>query len=494
MNEIRMIPTEQLHHHPENPRKGLGDLTELADSIRTNGIMQNLTVIRGHMMSMDEYVAMARAEGVDKVAAIGTYTPENAWTAEGYTVVIGNRRMEAAKAAGLAEVPCAVSDMDHRTQISTMLMENMQRADLTVYEQAQGFQMMMDLGFSPKEIGEKTGFSEKTVRDRIKFTKFNQKNFESAVKNGATLIDMLEISKLESKADQNDAMKAVGTNNFRQVLNRKLGDQKYGKNCERLGKIAQEEGIREIPDGEIVWRNFDSQGTPTGTYENEDKIRKAIRKAVKANDGKQVFYQFGRGWDSDDAKLELYTRKEIEAKEPSEEEKAQRERERARQKKLREVKKMWAEAYQLRTSFIREYSVNVNGTGMSMIGKVIIRYALSQQEAWGKKPLPARHDWQEKYIRDVLGIKQEEYEDSRSIWEIVEEKGIPVIRAALAWFCGGGVLDCDTPESGSYYYYDGSFRENRGIVKRYDFLKEVGYEMSDMEIQLMDGTHPIYQV
>ena len=42
MNEITMIPIERLYSHPDNPRKELGDLTELADSIKANGILQNL--------------------------------------------------------------------------------------------------------------------------------------------------------------------------------------------------------------------------------------------------------------------------------------------------------------------------------------------------------------------------------------------------------------------------------------------------------------------
>ena len=45
MNTITMIPVGLLEHHPENPRKDLGDLTELTASIRKNGIMQNLTVV-----------------------------------------------------------------------------------------------------------------------------------------------------------------------------------------------------------------------------------------------------------------------------------------------------------------------------------------------------------------------------------------------------------------------------------------------------------------
>ena len=149
-NKIFMIPIGSLLHHPKNPRQDLGDLTELADSIRARGVMQNLTVVK---------------------------CPEE----EGkYWVVIGNRRLEAARMAGLDSLPCSVAEMDEKEQLATMLMENMQRQDLTVYEQAQGFQMMMDLGFTQKEISEKTGFSESTVRNRLKLTKFKEKDFSAA--------------------------------------------------------------------------------------------------------------------------------------------------------------------------------------------------------------------------------------------------------------------------------------------------------------------------
>ena len=466
MNNITMIKVEQLEHHPENPRKDLGDLTELVESIKANGIMQNLTVVK------------------------------NKFVPDLYTVVIGNRRMEAAKMAGLAEVPCVISEMDPRTQISTMLMENMQRADLTAYEQAQGFQLMMDLGFTAKEIGEKTGFSEKTVKDRIRFTKLNQKNFSDAVAKGATLMDMLEISKLKSKNDQNEVMKAAGTNNFRRVLKEKLSEQKYEENCEHLRKICAEEGLQEIPKGASVWQEYTSQGTPTGTYEKDEKVRAAIKKMVKGNKDVQLFFQFGKDWGSDDARLQIYKKKEAaQAVDMTEEEKKRKEYDRARQKKVREVKKLWAETYRLRMDFIREYTVT-NGFGMTTISKLILRYALSQQVYWGRKPLPERHDWKEKYIRDALGIQQEEYEENKSLWTMIEERGIPQIRATIAWVCGGGVFDCDTPEAGKYHYYDGDFspNSNDGMMdERYEFLKEIGYEMSDLEIQLMDGTHPVYQ-
>lgn len=69
MTNITYIPVEQLHPHPDNPRKELGDLTELADSIRANGVFQNLTVVPR--------------------ALTGEITGET-WQ-DGYTVIIGHR-------------------------------------------------------------------------------------------------------------------------------------------------------------------------------------------------------------------------------------------------------------------------------------------------------------------------------------------------------------------------------------------------------------------
>lgn len=75
-----------------------------------------------------------------------------------YVVLIGHRRMAAAKLAGLTELPCVIVDMTEREQVQTMLVENMQRSDLTVYEEAKGFQMMLDLGDTVETVAEKPAF------------------------------------------------------------------------------------------------------------------------------------------------------------------------------------------------------------------------------------------------------------------------------------------------------------------------------------------------
>ena len=114
---LRAMRIDALMHHPDNPRKSIGDIEELTDSIRKNGVMQNLTVVPAE----DE---------------LGKF-----W------VLIGNRRFEAEKKAGLDELPCRVAEgLSKIEQIGIMLEENMQRADLTIVEQAQGFQLMLDMG------------------------------------------------------------------------------------------------------------------------------------------------------------------------------------------------------------------------------------------------------------------------------------------------------------------------------------------------------------
>ena len=154
---IQYIEISKIYPHPDNPRKDLGDLTELAESIKANGILQNLTVI----------------------PYIGEVTGE---ILEGkYRVIIGHRRLAAAKLAGLAEVPCMVSDMKLREQVATMLTENIQRSDLTIYEQAQGFQMMLNFGDSVNDISGRTGFSETTVRRRVKLLALDSEKFRQSV-------------------------------------------------------------------------------------------------------------------------------------------------------------------------------------------------------------------------------------------------------------------------------------------------------------------------
>lgn len=218
MAEITNIACRRLHPHPDNPRKELGDLTELAASIKENGIFQNLTVIPGHYLNSREYIAKCVDEGGDAAAAAAAWTPKAVWSSDDYTIIIGHRRAAAAQQAGLFEVPCVVVEMDEREQLQTMMIENMQRTDLTTYEQAQGFQLMLDLGDTVEQVASKSGFSQSTIRRRVKLLSLDRDAFRRAELRGATLSDYAELDKIESVEGKNKALEALGTQNFRRVM------------------------------------------------------------------------------------------------------------------------------------------------------------------------------------------------------------------------------------------------------------------------------------
>lgn len=210
---ITMIPRSKLEPHPDNPRKDLGDLTELAASIKRSGLLQNLTVV------------------------------PSPGDPEKYRIIIGHRRFAASEIAGLDELPCSIEEMDMPTQIATMIAENMQRSDLTLIDQVGGVQTMMDLGINAKGIAERTGLSTTTVRKRMKLTDINPGLLADTVKKGATLMELAEIANLDE--DLRDQMLAdFGTTSYTWKLNQAKETQKARKNVpkvrEALSKWAKE--------------------------------------------------------------------------------------------------------------------------------------------------------------------------------------------------------------------------------------------------------------
>ena len=135
---IENLQVDDLHANPNNPRKQVGDVDELASSIRSQGIKQPLLVTPNGETDIDGH--------------------------KQYRVVIGHRRLAAARQSGLSTVPAIVEEMDARREREIMLVENTQRSDLTPIEEADGYQGLLDLGMHVKEMAEKTGRSDRFVR------------------------------------------------------------------------------------------------------------------------------------------------------------------------------------------------------------------------------------------------------------------------------------------------------------------------------------------
>ena len=146
----------QLAPHPKNVRRDVGNVVDLANSISAQGIMQPLVVAPDLSQSPDE--------------------PLESMAEFRYTIIAGHRRLAAAQLANLDVLPCVIrEDLDTEPkQLEAMLVENTQRADLTVVEEAAAYQSLLEFdGYTVKSVAKATGRSQSLVRSRIALTKLS---------------------------------------------------------------------------------------------------------------------------------------------------------------------------------------------------------------------------------------------------------------------------------------------------------------------------------
>lgn len=134
----RMLPLRILLEHPGNVRADLGDLDELAASIRAQGLLQPIVVTRH------------RRDGH-------------------FLILAGHRRAAAARTIPLDNVPCLIREDagDTTDHIALMLVENMQRANLTAVEKARAMQKLVDAGENQTQIARRLGLTPSTVNSYL---------------------------------------------------------------------------------------------------------------------------------------------------------------------------------------------------------------------------------------------------------------------------------------------------------------------------------------
>jgi len=132
----KVIPLTQIAPNPEQPRTDIGDLTELSQSIKQNGVLEPILV---------------------KPNKNGTWM-----------IIAGERRWRAATLAGLSEVPCIELDLDDKSIAEIALIENLQRKDLTVWEEADGLAFLAErFSYTHEEIAKKIGKSRSSVTESM---------------------------------------------------------------------------------------------------------------------------------------------------------------------------------------------------------------------------------------------------------------------------------------------------------------------------------------
>lgn len=435
---ITYINLEHIHPHPENPRKELGDLTELVESIKKNGIMQNLTVIP--MEQEGEYMA-----------------------------IIGHRRSAAAKLAGITEVPCRIIEgMSLKEQVSTMLEENMQRNDLTIFEQAQGFQMMLDLGETEEGIAEKTGFSRSTIRRRLNIAKLDPvllKKKEQDDSFQLTLKDLYELDKIEDVKTRNKILnEAASSRDIAWKAKQAAIEEKRKKAVSALIPKLEEKGVKKAPKSAENER-WSGKWEEIKGFELDKDIPEEISYKAKKND--ELFYV--RWYDRI-----CIIRKAVKSKKETQEELERKERDR----KIKQIKGILKNMDKRRREFV-----------LSIIeGKIAPLKEDIRDEVWNlliesgagcyrstiRRFLTRKNDWEIKWDeRTALDERVANLNTTNQMLIILSED-----------INGKETVD----------YCDSYKKENGAFLKKiYELLKRYGWSFEEGEEEIINGTSELYK-
>jgi ParB family chromosome partitioning protein len=159
----KIIDIDKIQPNPDQPRTEIGDLTELSASIKEKGVLEPLLVF-------------ANGDGT-------------------YMIIAGERRWRASRLAGLTEVPCIQVDTDENGVAEIALIENLQRKDLNIWEEADGLKSLAErFGYTQEQIAQKISKSRTTVTELMTVAGLPQnirdKCRELSIGSKATLLEV----------------------------------------------------------------------------------------------------------------------------------------------------------------------------------------------------------------------------------------------------------------------------------------------------------------
>lgn len=167
----RQVAVKDLVPNPAQPRQSIGDLEELVASIRNVGVLEPLLI-----------------------------RP----TGDGFQIISGERRYRAAKVAGLEKVPCIVMDVDDAGVLEIALIENLQRQDLTPFEESEGLHALVEqFGHTHEEIARRIGRSRTSVTETLSLATISEAVRRRLEEAGvSTKSILLEIARQDSEKEQ----------------------------------------------------------------------------------------------------------------------------------------------------------------------------------------------------------------------------------------------------------------------------------------------------
>jgi len=204
---IRMISVDRIDPNPLQARSELGNIEDLKSSIRSKGLLEPILV---------------RPKGGR------------------YEIIAGERRFRASKGVGLKELPCIEMNVEDNEAMEISLIENLQRKDLDVFEEADGLKTLAEIyGYNHAEIAEKLGKARSTVTEIISISKIPYDVRDLChrfhIESRTTL---LEISKLKSKQDMMNLVKAIAERDLKREDTRYLSKKIKGKSDDKFKRYV----------------------------------------------------------------------------------------------------------------------------------------------------------------------------------------------------------------------------------------------------------------
>lgn len=251
----KVLPISQIEPNPDQPRTEIGDLTELVGSIKQNGVLEPILV--------------------KPQPQTGTWM-----------IIAGERRWRAANLAGLSEVPCIELDIDDRSIAEVALIENLQRKDLTIWEEADGLVALnKSYGYTHDEIAKKINKSRSTVTESFAIARIPDTIRDRCRRGDITAKSvLLEIARQFDEPEMHDFLDKIQSQKMsrqeiRQTARPKpVNTQTVHKSTKNVKAVA----ATDISDGYV----FDFSA-PDASYElrirfsNKEFDKKAVLKALK---------------------------------------------------------------------------------------------------------------------------------------------------------------------------------------------------------------------
>jgi ParB family chromosome partitioning protein len=252
----KIIPINQIEPNPEQPRVEIGDLTELASSVKQNGVLEPLLV---------------------------KPNPHNGT----WMIIAGERRWRAANLAGLREVPCIELDIDERSIAEIALIENLQRKDLTIWEEADGLAALNEkFGYTHEEIAKKIGRSRTTVTELMTVAGLPQNIRVKCRQSNLTAKSiLLEIARQFDETAMNEFLDKITNQNLnREKIRQTARPQKTTPNDSQLFNSNKPASTsKPVSKGSIFkYNSLNNEFSLELEFKNSNKLDKSIvLKALK---------------------------------------------------------------------------------------------------------------------------------------------------------------------------------------------------------------------